>query len=165
MRPAHMPTTVAYLGSRCHSGPCCSHAIVGSSFGTAHTRRHHLHQAAACYSKRHASVLLQRGLDCRMSGPQRQRYPPSLVRRDPPRAVRSATAGNGGTAAPASDATAGAAAAGNGDTAGSTSARGADSALKADEVDVRQILSDPDLEGDPLQFLRVTEAYWKVRNL
>lgn len=30
------------------------------------------------------------------------------------------------------------------------------------EVDVRHILSDPDIEGDPLQFLKVTEAYWKV---
>lgn len=30
-------------------------------------------------------------------------------------------------------------------------------------VDVRQILSDPGIEGDPLQFLKVSEAYWKVR--
>lgn len=26
----------------------------------------------------------------------------------------------------------------------------------------RKILSDPNLEGDPLAFLRATEAYWKV---
>ena len=31
------------------------------------------------------------------------------------------------------------------------------------DVDVRAILSDPNLEGDPLQFLKVTEAYWTVR--
>ena len=30
------------------------------------------------------------------------------------------------------------------------------------EVDVRAILSDPGIEGDPLQFLKVTEAYWTV---
>ena len=35
--------------------------------------------------------------------------------------------------------------------------------MGADEIDVRQILSDPDIEGDPLQFLKVTEAYWKVQ--
>lgn len=29
-------------------------------------------------------------------------------------------------------------------------------------VDVRQILSDPGIEGDTLQFLKVSEAYWKV---
>ncbi len=32
------------------------------------------------------------------------------------------------------------------------------------DVDVRAILSDPALEGDPLQFLKVTEAYWTVRH-
>ena len=31
------------------------------------------------------------------------------------------------------------------------------------DVDVRAILSDPNLEGDPLQFLKVTESYWTVR--
>ena len=31
------------------------------------------------------------------------------------------------------------------------------------EVEVRAILSDPNLEGDALQFLKVTEAYWTVR--
>lgn len=29
-------------------------------------------------------------------------------------------------------------------------------------VDVRRILSDPGIEGDPLQLLKVSEAYWKV---
>jgi len=33
------------------------------------------------------------------------------------------------------------------------------------DVDVKAILSDPRLEGDPLQFLKVTEAYWTVRPL
>ena len=31
------------------------------------------------------------------------------------------------------------------------------------DVDVRAILSDPAIEGDPLKFLKVTEAYWSVR--
>lgn len=35
--------------------------------------------------------------------------------------------------------------------------------MGTDEIDVREILSDPDIEGDPLQFLKVTEAYWKVQ--
>lgn len=35
--------------------------------------------------------------------------------------------------------------------------------MAEEEVDVRRILSDPDIEGDPLQFLKVTEAYWKVQ--
>lgn len=30
------------------------------------------------------------------------------------------------------------------------------------EVDIRQLLSNPDIEGDPLQFLKVSEAYWKA---
>ena len=34
--------------------------------------------------------------------------------------------------------------------------------LQQHNVDVKAILSDPRLEGDPLQFLRVTEAYWTV---
>ena len=29
-------------------------------------------------------------------------------------------------------------------------------------VDVKAILSDPGIEGNPLEFLKVTEAYWKV---
>lgn len=29
-------------------------------------------------------------------------------------------------------------------------------------VDVKKLLSDPDIEGDPLRFLKVSEAYWKV---
>ena len=33
-----------------------------------------------------------------------------------------------------------------------------------EDVDVKAILSDPHLEGDPLQFLKVTEAYWSVRH-
>ena len=35
--------------------------------------------------------------------------------------------------------------------------------LHEQDVDVKAILSDPHLEGDPLQFLKVTEAYWTVR--
>lgn len=31
------------------------------------------------------------------------------------------------------------------------------------DIDVRAILSDPAIEGDPLQLLEVTEAYWAVR--
>lgn len=31
-------------------------------------------------------------------------------------------------------------------------------------VDVKAILSDPGIEGNPLEFLKVTEAYWKVRS-
>ena len=31
-------------------------------------------------------------------------------------------------------------------------------------VDVKAILSDPSIEGDPLSFLKVTEAYWRVRS-
>jgi len=37
--------------------------------------------------------------------------------------------------------------------------------LHVQDVDVKAILSDPHLEGDPLQFLKVTEAYWTVRPL
>ena len=36
--------------------------------------------------------------------------------------------------------------------------------LHEQDVDVKAILSDPRLEGDPLQFLKVTEAYWTVRD-
>ena len=40
-----------------------------------------------------------------------------------------------------------------------------DDELRRSDVDVKAILSDPHLEGDPLQFLKVTEAYWTVRHL
>ena len=49
--------------------------------------------------------------------------------------------------------------------AGTSDAPGADAVPptgEEPEVDVRQILSDPGIEGDPLHFLKVTEAYWKV---
>lgn len=52
-------------------------------------------------------------------------------------------------------------------------ATGAAAAPPADVVDLeavlrngtgvaRRVLSDPDIEGDPLTFLKATEAYWKV---
>ena len=79
------------------------------------------------------------------------------------RVVRTATASEGGAAAPASQPTAGAAPPKHGSTAGSRPAQAVDDEVGTDEIDVRQLLSDPDIEGDPLQFLKVTEAYWKVR--
>lgn len=89
------------------------------------------------------------------------------ARCEQPRRVHThAARHNGGAAAPASDAAAHAAQSSrSGSSAGSAAARQAAGVSTNEDVDVRQILSDPDIEGDPLQFLKVTEAYWKVQFL
>lgn len=43
-----------------------------------------------------------------------------------------------------------------------TSRQGADSRRGAESL-TQSILSDPDIEGDPLKFLKVSEAFWQAR--
>jgi hypothetical protein len=124
-------------------------------------RKHNSHQAHR--AQRHAFVAQSLGLGSHTMAPQRRQRLHSLSVQQPLRLVRTATASNDGAAAPASQPTAGAVPPENGSTAGSIPTQAADGRVTTDEIDVRQILSDPGIEGDPLQFLRVTEAYWKVQ--
>ena len=126
-------------------------------------QRKHSLQQQVCHAWRHAPVASMLGLDSHILAPQRRWDVQSLGLQQPLRVVRTATASKGGAAVPASQPTAGATPPTDASTAGSRPAQAADGGVDTDEIDVRRILSDPDIEGDPLQFLKVTEAYWKVQ--
>lgn len=125
-------------------------------------RKHTSHQAHR--AQRHAFVALSLGHGSHTMTAQRRQGPHSLGVQQPLRFVLTATARKDGAVEPTSQTTAGAAPPKDGSTAGSRPAQAADGGVITDEIDVRHILSDPGIEGDPLQFLKVTEAYWKVQS-
>jgi hypothetical protein len=157
-----MLPTAAVPAMQCRSSLARGQTMTQPFLKQSRQRKHSLQQQV-CHAWRHAPVPSMLGLNSHILAPQRRWDMQSLGLQQPVRVVSTATASKGGAAAPASQPTAGAAPPTDGSTAGSRPAQAADGWVATDEVDVRQILSDPDIEGDPLQFLKVTEAYWKVQ--
>ena len=162
MLQERMPVTTADLAMQCRSRLARGQTMTKPLVELPRLHRRSLQQQA-CRAWWHASVTSQLGLDSHMIRPQRWQHLQSVGVQQQLRVVRTATPSKGGAAAPASQPTAGAAPPKYGSTAGSRPAQAVDDEMGTDEIDVRQILSDPDIEGDPLQFLKVTEAYWKVQ--